>query len=60
MPLNPEQEEHHKERVRDVLRKEGGREPTEEEVGRLADDLVALAEIFISTIEDKHRLKRAS
>ena len=45
MPLTPEQEERHKERVRDVLRKEG-KEPAEEEVEKLANDLVALAEIF--------------
>ena len=56
MPLTLEQEERHKERVRDVLRKEVGREPTEEEVEQLANDLVALAEIFIESEIEKRRL----
>lgn len=54
MPLNAEREEYYKEKIRDLLLKEG-KEPTEEKVEQFLHDLVALAEIFIESKVERRR-----
>ena len=53
--LTHEQEERHKEKIRELLIKQG-EEPTDEKVEQFLHELVALAEIFVESEMEKRRL----